>query len=329
MLSALIVALLPFALDVALVLPALPHLPGNRREQPLLVAALPVGLALALPVAARAAQPRRLLLVGLTVAFTGMVIEAFAGTSAPLLIGRLVVAVGAAGALPAALRTVQAAFDPAEHGRAIAIWAGFTGLALAAAPFVGGVLVDGHGARAVFVLQLPLLAVGLLVTAAILPALDDESEPGRVRASRELAGPAAVLALVGTASALSYRLQPEWSAAKVGLLLVVPAVAFSIAARFGARRLGLAAVVLSVVGIALTGSPGLVLLVPLGIGAAHALSAAPGSPLARLVAVALGLVVAVLTPRYALLTAAAVSVVVLGTDVLRRRGRGRGDLPPP
>ncbi|GAC1444743.1 MAG: hypothetical protein NVSMB55_22160 [Mycobacteriales bacterium] len=327
MLSVLMVALLPFAVDVALVLPALPHLLGTRREQPLVAAALPLGMCIALPFAARVVQLRRLLLVGLAIALAGTVVEAFAETAAALLVGRLVVAVGAAGALPAGLRTVRAAFDPAEHVRAVAIWAGFTGLALAAAPFVAGVLVDQHGARAVFLLQLPFLGGGLLAIAAILPALDGELGPART--GGDWAGPAAVFALVATAAGLSYRLQSGWSATDVGLLLLVPAVAFSIAARFGASRFGLVAVALSTVGIAFTASSGLILLVPLGAGAALALSAAPGRPLVRLVAVAFGLAVAVLTPRHTLLAATAISVVALGADLLRSPSCRRSDFAPP
>lgn len=331
MLSALILVLLPLAVDVGLILPALPHLPATHRQAALLAAAYPLTMALALPVTSRTTSVRRQLLAGLAVAAAATVLEAGAHGAASLLVGRVVLGVGAAFALPAALRTVQAAFDPAEHVRAVAIWAGFTGLAIALAPWLGGGLVDGHGWAAVFAIQVPFLVVGLLVLCAILPGLQAVSASPAIR-SGDLGGPAAVLALTATAAALSFRLQPDWSATSVGLLLLVPVTAFSITARFGRSRLGPVVVALSVVGIALTGDVGLVLLVllvPLGAGAALAVSAAPGSPLVRLLAVALGLAAAALPPRTALLTAAAVSALALGADLLRRGRSGSGHLAPP
>src|SRR5882757_5623235 len=82
---------------------------------------------------------------------------------ATLVLARLVQGVGAAAAVPATLALPRAAFpEPAARARAFGVWGGIAGVAAAAGPIVGGVLVSVASWRLVFLVNLPigLLAMG-------------------------------------------------------------------------------------------------------------------------------------------------------------------------
>jgi EmrB/QacA subfamily drug resistance transporter len=87
-------------------------------------------------------------------------------TSAELLIGaRALQGLGAAIMFPASLALLAQEFQGPARARAIGVWGAVIGLAFAAGPLVGGVLVDGIGWQAIFwlgvVLGLPTIALAL------------------------------------------------------------------------------------------------------------------------------------------------------------------------
>src|SRR6266487_5381314 len=67
---------------------------------------------------------------------------------------------GAAGALlvPGSLAIITATFEGEEQGRAFGVWAGASAGTTILGPFVGGLLVDGVSWRAVFFINVPLIA---------------------------------------------------------------------------------------------------------------------------------------------------------------------------
>ena len=82
-----------------------------------------------------------------------------------LIAGRIAQGVGAALCVPASLALLNASYpDAAARARAVSIWAGVGGLALAAGPVVGGVMVDRFGWPSIFFLNLPLGLLGLWLT---------------------------------------------------------------------------------------------------------------------------------------------------------------------
>jgi EmrB/QacA subfamily drug resistance transporter len=85
-------------------------------------------------------------------------------TSPDMLIAvRAVQACGAALLQPNALSTITTAIDdPRQRARAIGVWAGIFGLAAAAGPLVGGLLIDTAGWRWIFLVNLPVVAAALL-----------------------------------------------------------------------------------------------------------------------------------------------------------------------
>ncbi|GAA3853940.1 MFS transporter [Streptomyces sedi] len=89
---------------------------------------------------------------------------------------------GAAGSvmIPVSLALVSTTFpEPAARARAIGIWAGIGGLALAAGPVLGGVLVDAFGWQSIFWVNLPF---GLIALAVLNARLPESKAPGRRRA---------------------------------------------------------------------------------------------------------------------------------------------------
>lgn len=97
---------------------------------------------------------------------------------------------GMAGALlvPGSLALIRAGFPDAERGRAIGTWAGFSALATALGPPVGGWLVDAVSWRAIFFINLPLALLTLWLARGALPA--DRAAPGEEGGPLDWAGAA-------------------------------------------------------------------------------------------------------------------------------------------
>src|SRR6516164_1941417 len=118
---------------------------------------------------------KRLFLAGLVLFVLGSLLCGFAPTLSWLLFGRAVQGVGAAALMPGSLSVLVAAFpEPRARAQAIGIWAGVSGVALAAGPLVGGVLIQIASWPAIFFVNLP---VGVLALALGLPLLAESRNP--------------------------------------------------------------------------------------------------------------------------------------------------------
>ena len=138
---------------------------------------------------------KRVVLAGLATFGAGSLAAGVAPGPALLVAGRVVQGAGAALLLPGTLAVVSRAYpDAAERARAIGIWAAISSLALPAGVIAGGALVDGPGWRWAFLVNLPVVAVALPVTARVVR---ESREPG----ARAPDGPGAALAAALLASA--------------------------------------------------------------------------------------------------------------------------------
>src|ERR671917_1445446 len=105
---------------------------------------------------------RRLFLLGLMLFSLASALCAIAPGAGTLIAARLVQGLGASVVFPSSLAILAEAFQGADRRRAIGAWGATIGLAFAAGPLVGGLLVDAFGWRSVFgasaVLGLPTIA---------------------------------------------------------------------------------------------------------------------------------------------------------------------------
>jgi len=112
---------------------------------------------------------RRSFVLGLLAFGVGSVCCAAAPNLPVLVASRVVQGVGAAAMLPASLALIAAIWTaPAEQARAIAIWSGVSGSAVAVGPLIGGALIGLGGWRLIFVVNLPVV-IGAVVGARVLP----------------------------------------------------------------------------------------------------------------------------------------------------------------
>ncbi|MGW2395888.1 MFS transporter [Kitasatospora sp. NPDC001664] len=137
---------------------------------------------------------RRVFLIGVVWFTAASALCAFAPNVGLLIAARALQGIGGALLTPGSLAMLQASFHPDDRSGAVGVWSGLGGVGAAAGPFLGGWLVDGPGWRWVFLLNLPLAAVVIAVTARHVPETRDESAtgrfdvPGAVLAALSLAG---------------------------------------------------------------------------------------------------------------------------------------------
>ena len=118
---------------------------------------------------------KRLFLIGLLVFSSGSLLCGLAPSLHWLVAGRAVQGIGAAALLPGTLSILITTFpDPKERAQAIGLWAGVSGLALAAGPVIGGVLVDTLGWQSVFFINVP---IGVLAFLVALRTVRESSNP--------------------------------------------------------------------------------------------------------------------------------------------------------
>jgi EmrB/QacA subfamily drug resistance transporter len=139
---------------------------------------------------------KRALRVGVLVFALGSVLSALAGSATQLILTRCLMGVGGALIMPSTLSILTNVFrDPKERGRAIAVWAGFSGLGVAIGPVVGGLLLNHYSWSSVFWVNLPIGVVALVAGWFFVPESKD------AKANR-LDPIGALLSIVGLAAVL-------------------------------------------------------------------------------------------------------------------------------
>jgi DHA2 family methylenomycin A resistance protein-like MFS transporter len=119
--------------------------------------------------------------------------------AATLIAARVAQGVGAALLVPSALALLNHACrdDAAARARAIGLWTAAGSVAMAAGPVLGGLLIDSFGWRSIFLVNLPLGAVGILLSRRFLD--ESGSSSGALDPAGQLLGILALFGLTGAA----------------------------------------------------------------------------------------------------------------------------------
>jgi EmrB/QacA subfamily drug resistance transporter len=138
---------------------------------------------------------RRALFAGLLLFGLASLASAYAQTPTQLIGARALMGIGGAAVMPATLSIISNVFHPTERARAIGIWSGAVGLAIAIGPVLAGFLLEHFWWGSVFLINVPIVAIGLIAIVALVPESRDPS-PGRIDVVGVLLSIAGLVSLV-------------------------------------------------------------------------------------------------------------------------------------
>ncbi|MFH8405994.1 MFS transporter [Streptomyces sp. NPDC018019] len=122
---------------------------------------------------------KKVLIFGLLVFGAGSVLAAVSGSPGQLIAFRAVMGLGGAFVMPATLAVLMNVFERDEQPKAIGIWAGGVGLAIAIGPIAGGLLLDHFWWGSVFLVNVPIVLFALIAMALLVPDSRDP-RPGKL-----------------------------------------------------------------------------------------------------------------------------------------------------
>jgi EmrB/QacA subfamily drug resistance transporter len=136
---------------------------------------------------------RRALVNGLVIFGVGSTLAALSDSSNALIASRALMGLGAAGIMPTTLSILTNIFPASERPKAIAAWAGVSGLGIAVGPITGGWLLEHFSWNSTFLVNLPIVAACLLGAVLLVPESRDPEQP-------KLDIPGAALSIAGLSS---------------------------------------------------------------------------------------------------------------------------------
>lgn len=117
---------------------------------------------------------KKLMLAGIALFCAGSLVGALAGDTRTLIVGRIVMGVGAAACEPGTLSLIRQIYpDSRERARALGVWTAVSGVSLALGPVLGGVLVALGGWRAIFWFNVAFSVTMFAAAARFLPESSD------------------------------------------------------------------------------------------------------------------------------------------------------------
>ena len=115
--------------------------------------------------------------IGLAIFGIGSALSALSNSPTELIATRAVMGIGGALIMPSTLSILTNVFPAHERAKAIGIWSGFAGVGVAIGPIVGGFLLAHFWWGSTFLVNLPLVVVGLAASWALVPTSKDPSKP--------------------------------------------------------------------------------------------------------------------------------------------------------
>jgi MFS transporter, DHA2 family, methylenomycin A resistance protein len=165
---------------------------------------------------------KNLFVAGVALFGVGALVTGLATSMTVVLVGRVIQGLGPALVVPGSLTIIRAVFpDQRRRAAAIGLWSTSSGLALAAGPPLGGLIVARLGWRWVFLLNVPLAVAVIVLAAVFVPRL------ARTTAQDRFDWQSAVLVVLAVASLAfgvitaqddGWVAAPVWMAFLVGVL---------------------------------------------------------------------------------------------------------------
>ncbi|MHA6764175.1 MFS transporter [Streptacidiphilus sp. PAMC 29251] len=176
-LAALAVAMLTIGLDTTVLTVALPTLAGDLHASTAdlqwFSGAYTLALAAALLPAGALGDRfgRKRLLLGALLGFGGASVWcAYSGGSGDLIAARTVLGLAAAVMMPLSMAVLPSLFPvEAERSRAFTIWVTSTAVGLPLGPIIGGYLLDHFWWGSIFLINVPLVVIGVVAVAMLVP----------------------------------------------------------------------------------------------------------------------------------------------------------------
>ncbi|MFE6942890.1 DHA2 family efflux MFS transporter permease subunit [Streptomyces chartreusis] len=183
-LGALVASMLTLGFDMTILNVALPTMAADLgattgQQQWMADAYVVVFAALMLPAGLLGDRfgRRRMLITGLGVFLAGSVIGALAGDVNAVIAARAVMGVGAALVTPLSLSVLPTLFGPEERTKAVGIASAASALGLPLGPIIGGWLLNHFWWGSVFLINVPMAAIGIAACLFLLPETKDPASP--------------------------------------------------------------------------------------------------------------------------------------------------------
>jgi EmrB/QacA subfamily drug resistance transporter len=138
---------------------------------------------------------KRMLTFGMAMFGIFSLLTAYSHSPDQLIWARAAMGFGAAAVMPQTLSIISNVFDPRERARAIGIWAIAVGIGVAIGPIVGGLLLAHFWWGSVFLINVPITALGVVAILLLVPESRNPN-PGRIDYVGVLASIAGLVLLV-------------------------------------------------------------------------------------------------------------------------------------
>ncbi len=122
---------------------------------------------------------KQMLIIGLVLFGLASLASAYAQSPDQLIVARALMGIGAAAVLPSTLSIITNVFEPQERGKAIGIWSASVGLGVVLGPVVGGALLEQFWWGSVFLINVPVVLLGIGLVSWLVPESRNPS-PGRL-----------------------------------------------------------------------------------------------------------------------------------------------------
>ncbi|WP_219461593.1 MFS transporter [Nonomuraea rhizosphaerae] len=116
---------------------------------------------------------KRMLFIGMALFGLASLASAYSQDPTQLILARAAMGIGGAAIMPATLAIISNVFPPSERGKAIGIWAGGVGLAVAVGPITGGLLIEHFWWGSVFLINVPIVILSMILIGTIVPESRD------------------------------------------------------------------------------------------------------------------------------------------------------------